>query len=110
MEAKDSPKDSKDHLAANVKRRRLALGMTQKELGQKAQIGGASIYQIERASRGAVVGGSLDELARALDCEPWELIQPEHLQPAKTEPDPADVTVTIGSKQFALTRIRKLRS
>jgi transcriptional regulator with XRE-family HTH domain len=102
--------DSLQDLARNVKQRRVALALTQAELGKRAGVGGATIFRIEKAARGAVVGGSLDALASALGCEPWELILPAGAKVPQRSIDPAMVTVSIGTEQFVLAKSRNATS
>lgn len=94
---------SSDILAANVKQRREALGLTQEALGALARLGGATIYQYEAGKRSAKVGTSLDDLAVALGCEPWELLLPPGVLPERT-PTSAAVRVTIGSDLYRLVK------
>lgn len=96
---------SADDLAANLKTRREALGLTQEQLGAKAGLGGATIYQYEKAKRNAVIGKSLDALAQALSCAPWELLLPPGAAIPERSPSPKSVRVSIGSDTFGLVKL-----
>ena len=53
-----------------VRTLREALGLTYVELGQRAQVSGARIFQIERAEvNGLVQLGTLERVASALNCQ-----------------------------------------
>ena len=61
------------NIAANIKNRRLALDMTQKELAEKINVDQSMICQLERGTRAPSLPLSV-ELARALQCELLDLI------------------------------------
>lgn len=63
----------RDILAANLRRRRDALGFSQEELADRAQIDRTHVSKIERSVHSPTVD-VLGRLARALDMSPAELI------------------------------------
>lgn len=59
--------------AANIRARRIALGMTQTALGKAAGVSGGKIHKFE-SGRDRVKAGQLYVLAEALYCEPADLM------------------------------------
>ena len=61
-------------LAKNLKRFRKALGITQEKMAEKANISSGFVKQIETC-RTWIGPDTLDQLAQALGCQPWELLK-----------------------------------
>ena len=66
-------------LATNVKRLRLAAGLTQAQLAERANIGLATLQRIERAEGSASID-KLEALANALDIKPHTLLEATPMQ------------------------------
>lgn len=61
------------NIGANIKGRRLALDMTQKELAEKVNVDQSMICQIERGTKAPSLPLSV-EISKALQCELSELV------------------------------------
>jgi transcriptional regulator with XRE-family HTH domain len=59
----------------NLRRRRLAQGLSQEELAHRASMDRTYVSSLERSVYAATVD-VIDRLARALDAEAWELLKP----------------------------------
>jgi len=62
----------------NVKRLRERLGITQEELARRMEYAGsknANISTLEKHSQRTPRPGTVRKFARALECEPWELLE-----------------------------------
>lgn len=59
----------------NVRRERLALGLTQQELAGRLGMERSYLSELERGRRNPTVR-VLGSLAQALDIEPWRLLKP----------------------------------
>jgi transcriptional regulator with XRE-family HTH domain len=66
-------------LATNVKRLRLAAGLTQAQLAERANIGLATLQRIERAEGSASID-KLEALANALNTTPQPLLETTTMQ------------------------------
>jgi len=65
--------DIREVLALNLRRRRLAVGLSQEELAHRAEVDRTYISALERCLY-AVTIDVLDRIARGLDVEPAELL------------------------------------
>ena len=63
------------YIAANIRRRRTRLGLTQDELAEGAHVDSTYITRVERAKVNVTVG-VLAQLAVALRCRPGDLLRP----------------------------------
>jgi transcriptional regulator with XRE-family HTH domain len=61
----------------NLRRLRLALGISQEELGFRANLDRTYVSSVERGHRNISIE-NVFRLASALECDPRELIAPEH--------------------------------
>ncbi len=83
---------AKNLLAHNLKKIRKSRGYTQVDFALKLGIKQAELSQFEAAKRG-FSPESLDSIAKALDCEPWELLKPDadfSLPSVEQRPSPVD--------------------
>jgi transcriptional regulator with XRE-family HTH domain len=70
------------YIAANVRRLRTRLGLTQAELAELAGFNGRHLQRIERGQVDLKVA-SLGELAEALGVAPGVLLRPAKLEPSR---------------------------
>ncbi|MGH8546069.1 MAG: helix-turn-helix domain-containing protein [Gammaproteobacteria bacterium] len=71
-----SQPDPKAVLARNLRRLRVATGLSQEDLAARAGLHRTYISSVERAQRNVSVE-NIFALARALKCEPAELVDPK---------------------------------
>jgi transcriptional regulator with XRE-family HTH domain len=69
------PSQLRQVLAANVRRRRELLGLSQERLAGEADLDRTYVSQIERGVRNVSLD-CLDKLARGLSAEAWALLRP----------------------------------
>lgn len=65
----------RENLAANVRSRRLSLGLTQEELAEKSELHQTYLSDVERARRNVTLD-VVQRLAGALSVNPIELLSP----------------------------------
>lgn len=79
--------------------------MTQQELADKVGISQAHIARIEKNERGLDID-ALPLFAKALDCEPWELL-PKAMQPNIT-PEEAEVLRAVRKAKESVAKTENL--
>lgn len=95
-------------LSENVSKRRSKLGMTQSMLAEKA---GFSLNMIQKVEyqKSWPSPDTLEKIASALDCEPWELLRPESAMDRRlsqlkvNEPKSAPNPVEVSEKKEEIT-------
>lgn len=69
------PSSTRAHIAANVRRRREAKGLSQEKLGELAEFHRTYVSQLERCKANISIDG-LERIARILGADTAELLQP----------------------------------
>ncbi len=69
------PSSTRAHIAANVRRRREAKGLSQEKLGELAEFHRTYVSQLERCKANISIDG-LERIARILGVDTAELLQP----------------------------------
>jgi transcriptional regulator with XRE-family HTH domain len=63
--------------AANVRRRRLELELSQEELAERAGVHRTYVGMLERSEKNVTIY-NIERIARALQLEPWKLLKEVH--------------------------------
>lgn len=69
------PPSARSHVAANIRRRRKAKGLSQEKLGELAELHRTYVSQLERCKANISIDG-LERIARVLGVDAAELLQP----------------------------------
>lgn len=69
------PSSARSHVAANIRRRRKAKGLSQEKLGELAELHRTYVSQLERCKANISIDG-LERIARVLGVDAAELLQP----------------------------------
>ena len=69
------PSSTRAYVAANIRRRRKAMGLSQEKLGELADLHRTYVSQLERCKANISIDG-LERIARILDVDTAELLQP----------------------------------
>jgi transcriptional regulator with XRE-family HTH domain len=75
MNRRAKPQTSRTRIAFNVRRHRLALGLSQEELASRADLHRTYVGSIEREERNLTVD-NVDRIAQALGLDAVDLLQP----------------------------------
>jgi transcriptional regulator with XRE-family HTH domain len=69
------PSSTRSHVAANIRRRRKAKGLSQEKLGELAELHRTYVSQLERCKANISIDG-LERIARILGVDAAELLHP----------------------------------
>ena len=96
----NSPSLVLSHLSSNLKNKRKSMKLTQEAFAQLCGLHRTYIGAIERAERNITLS-TLESIAQAIECSPYELIKPNARRStkAKTKPTKSKFKKTIKQKK-----------